>query len=207
MVRLPSHCDVPFGDADGHNSASTSSTASTARSTDAATDVGQPDALVDRARARTRRSRIRSTVATEAGEHVEHHARAHAVRVERSARRRRRVVGLGDRPVRATASVPGASPIGTASTSTSVVVAVEQLVGEVHAADAEVLDAHAVGHRAGRAAAARPRRRSRRRRGRCCRCRPRAPAVAGRDARVHRGIGIGLTACASGSISSGWKKR
>ena len=54
------------------------------------------------------------------------------------------------------------------------VVAVEQLVGEVHAADAEVGDPHAVGAARRAACAWRPRRRSRRRRGRCCRCRRRA---------------------------------
>ena len=51
-----------------------------------------------------------------------------------------------------TATVPGGSPIGIASTSTSSVVAVEQLVGEVDAADAEVGDPHAVGHRRARRA-------------------------------------------------------
>ena len=93
------------------------------------------------------------------------------------------------------------------------VVAVEQLVGEVHAADAEVLDAHAVGNRAGRAAVARPRRRSRRRPGRCCRCPRRARGPCSRRPSVHGGIGIGLMTSlrvardASGSTSSGWKKR
>ena len=55
------------------------------------------------------------------------------------------------------------------------VVAVEQLVGEVHPADAEVLDPYVVGTAALGGAAARLRRRSRRHPGRCCRSRPRAP--------------------------------
>ena len=72
------------------------------------------------------------------------------------------------------------------------VVAVEQLVGEVDAADAEVGDPDAVGQRHGRPGGWPPRPRSRRRRGRCCRCRRRAPS-----GRRH----------ASTSTSSGWKYR
>ena len=64
------------------------------------------------------------------------------------------------------------------------VVALEQLVGEVHAADAEVGDRDAGAAALARAAGAPPRRRSRRRRGRCCR--RRRPGSCGSSRRLQR---------------------
>ena len=136
---------------------------------------------------------------SESGEHPEHDTRVHAVRVDD----RRDVVTVGRAaapdPARSRPACPAGSPIGIASMSTSDVVAVEQLVGEMDAADAEVGDPHPVRHGPARRGDWRPRRRSRRRRGRCCRCRRRARGgVMALPCRVRH---------VSGSTSSGWKKR
>ena len=64
------------------------------RSTEAATDFGQPDALLERRRLATD-DHDAVDLAAQSGEHVEHHGRAHAVRVE-GGRRIVTAVELGD---------------------------------------------------------------------------------------------------------------
>ena len=84
------------------------------------------------------------------------------------------------------------------------VVPVEQLIGEMHAADAEVRDLHAVGHSPLAGVVGRPRHRRRRRRRRCCRS-PRR-ALGGRSrSRLTRRLGRLIDASASSSSSSAWK--
>ena len=139
----------------------------------------------------------------EAGQHDAHDRRAHGVGVDpRSVAYPVLSPGRGRDSGSITATVPGASPMGTASTSTSGVVAVEQLVGEVDAADPEVGDRHsdavaATGGRAGQPvrATSTPKPSSLRK------MLP-IPATSTRGRPGSRGPLI-----ASGSTSSGWKKR
>ena len=72
---------------------------------------------------------------TEPGEHAEHDGGRHAVRLDRRrVRRQCRPSGSSN------GTVPGASPMRHRVDEHERVVAVEQLVGEVHAADPEVVD-------------------------------------------------------------------
>ena len=105
------------------------------RQADALVDVGRLAADDDDA----------ADLAAEAGQHAEHDAGVHRVRVDHG---RAVVAGSGAATGRARTRrpCPAARP-SAARRQDERVVAVEQLVGEVDAADAEVGDPHAVGHR------------------------------------------------------------
>ena len=121
-----------------------------------------PSSTVGRPAADDVRRREAATEVLQAGEHRD---RRHAVRVEVARHR-----GAPRRP-RARVIVTRLSVTGKGIDEHQGVVPVEQVVGQVHAADAVVDDAHLLRQAPAVAAAGRPRDRIRRRRGRGCRCR------------------------------------